>query len=405
MITNIRNERGVALMIGLTLIVVLVPLTGIIVLRTVRESVMVKKERDTSRAFFIAESGALAGLDKLDGLINTDMDNTLNAMSPTTVISTALTHLDDGVQFLLLTVKENGVAQLTLNETQAEYAGNNTNFGDGAYQFKILLREKSDPVTINSDTWDFPYNFQVTSMGVFNGIVSRILLSGDFTARVQRDSFARYALFTNQQTLADGTTNVWFTGNTNFAGPIHTNGRYNIYGNPSGTFEGIVTQQEQSARFYNNGSSILLDADFNGTRDVPTFHEGFDRGVDAIALSSEVQKQDLIDQAKGGEAFPGNGIFVANNGTTLTGGIYVNGDSTINMSVDANNNAVYSITHGGAGKIITVNQINNQTTVDAGGGGSTVYQSVPDGIDNMGSIIFVDGNVTSLNGTVQGNTE
>lgn len=400
----INNERGVTLMIGLMLVIVLVPLTGVIVLRTVNESVMVKKNQDMSKAFYIAEAGSQAGLGQLDTLINTQLLATINTMNPASVISLVQSNLNDGVPFLISTVKNNGVAQLTLNDAQAEYASANTGFGNGTYQYDIFLTEKSDPVTVGPNTWDFPYNYRIESTGSFGTLSRRILLSGDFTVRVQRDSFARYALFTNQQTLPNA-TNVWFTSKTNFAGPLHTNGRYNIYGNPSGTFDGLVAQKEQTARFYNNGGSILLDANFNGTRDVPIFNAGFNRGVSAVTLSSAVQKQDLIDQADGGQTFSGNGIFVANNGTGLTGGIYINGDSTVNLSVNGGNNAVYTINQGGTTKTITVDKTNNQTTVAVSGGATATYTGIPDGVDNVGTIIFANGNITNLAGTVQAATE
>jgi hypothetical protein len=402
---TINNERGVTLMIGLMLVIVLVPLTGVIVLRTVNESVMVKKNQDMTKAFYVAEAGSQAGLEQLDTLINTQLFTTINAMNPASVISNAQSNLNDGVQFLIVMVKDNGVAQLTLNDAQAEYASANTSFGNGTYQYDIFLTEKSDPVTVSQDIWDFPYNYRIESTGSFGSLSSKILLTGDFTVRVQRDSFARYALFTNQQTLPNGTTNVWFTSKTNFAGPIHTNGRYNIYGNPSGTFDGIVAQKEQTARFYNNGLAVLLDADYNGTLDVPTLNAGFERGEDAITLSSNVQKEDLIEQADGGQTFSGNGIFVPNNGASVTGGIYINGDSTVNLSVDGNNNAVYTIVQGAATDTITVDKINNQTTVAVSGGATTTYTGIPDGVDNMGTIIFANGNITDLAGTVQADTE
>jgi len=401
---KIKNERGVALIIGLMLIVVLIPLTAIIVQRTIHEYLQVQKDSDRARAFYIAEAGAHAGLDSLDSLINGDMMTTINAMIPSAVISVAQSNLDDGIQFLIDTVKDGGTSQLTQNDAQAEFTVNATNFGEGQYQYNIVLTSQTDPVVVASDTWDFPYTYRIESTGSFSGLTQKVLLSGDFTVRVQRDSFARYALFTNQQTLPNGTTNVWFTGNTNFAGPIHTNGRYNIYGNPSGVFEGNVAQQEQLARYYNNGISILLDADLNGSIDVPTFHAGFDRAVSGVSLSSSIQKQDLVDQSKGGQGFAGNGIFIANNGTSLEGGVYVNGDSSIDLSVDVNDNAVYTINQGATTKIITVDQPGNQTTVEVVGGGTTAYQGIPDGIDDVGTVIFVDGNITGLSGVIQEDT-
>ena len=62
---------------------------------------------------------------------------------------------------------------------------------------------------------------------------------GDFIVRVRKDNFAKFALFTDHHGLPSGDT-VWFTGETNFAGPIHTNERYNFAFDPSGIFEGEV---------------------------------------------------------------------------------------------------------------------------------------------------------------------
>jgi len=269
----------------------------------------------------------------------------------------------------------------------------------------VIVTEKSDPITVNSDTWDFPYNYQLQTNGTVSSLDRDVLISGDFTVRVQRDNFAKYALFTNRQTLPNG-TNVWFTSKTDFSGPIHTNGRYNIYGNPSGVFDGLVAQYEKTARYYNNGSPVLLNANYNGVKDVPTFNAGFNRGVSAITLTSPVQKQDLVDQATGGQSFSSNGIYVPNNGTSLTGGIFVKGNGTISLSVDGNDNPVYTISDGTTNKKVTVNYGSNQTTVlNLNTSQTNTYTGIPDGIDNVGTIIFVDGNITNLQGTIQKDTE
>ena len=396
---SIKNEKGMALIVSLFVVVVLLGLGTVFALRTVNEANMSRRERQLAKAFYISEAGTETGLDAVDNLINNYMFNTVNGMNPSVLINTAQNYVngDDGIGFLMQTVQYNGTQVLTLNESQAEYTGASVSYGEGSFSYKIVITEKNDPNTVNPDVWDFPFNYRVEATADSSGVSHTAKLHGDFTVRVQRDNFAKYALFTNTQTMPSG-TNVWFTNKTNFAGPIHTL-------NPSGTFEGLVAQHEQTARFYNNGWPVLLDAEANGTTDVPTFNAGFDRGESTITLSSAIVQQDMVDQAQGGQSLSGTGIFVPSSGSALTGGIYVNGDSTVNLSVDADNNAVYTIVQGADTKIVTVDKTNNQTTVNIPSVGTTTYNGIPNGVDDVGTIIYVEGSVTSLSGTVQEGTQ
>ncbi len=402
----LRDKKGIALPMTLMVIIVLFALGSIFVLRTMHEWGAVQRERRLTQSFYIAEGGAEAGLDALDGLINTDLLNTITASNPQVVINLTQSYVtaQDGLGFLVYAVRHNNVQQFTLSGSEALYSMGPVGLGAGQYSLDLIVTEKEDPHVSGLDQWDFPYYYRVQATGTADGSRRKVLLAGDFTVRVQRDNFAKYALFTNEQSMPSG-TRVWFTDKTNFAGPIHTNDRFNFALDPSGIFDGIATQHEDDARFYNEGWPVLLDADHNGTRDVPTFNAGFTRGADEIVLSSSVQKQDMIDQAKGGTSPLGAGIFIPNDGAQLTGGIYVNGDASIDMSVNASNNAVYTINQSGVTKVITVDKAGNQTSVETVGYGTDTYNGVPDGMDDVGTIIFVDGNVSSLKGTVQEATE
>lgn len=398
---KINNNSGVALIIALFVVVVLLGLSSVFILRTIYESKVAQRELDMAKSFYIAEGGSKAALDGLDNLINNYMLNTVNATNPSTLVSQTTTYVnnDDGIGFLINYVKNGGVAALTLSGANARY-NQTAALGNGNYQYEINISEKTDPIIVTADSWDFPFKYRIVSTGTSQNTNKDVVVSGDFTVRVQRDNFAKYALFTNQQTMPNG-TNVWFTDKTNFAGPLHTNGRYNIALNPSGIFDGVVNQVEQMARFYNGGSPVLLNAASNGAQDVPTFNSGFNRGVGAISLSSATQQQQLVDQAKGTATISGNGIYVPNSGGALTGGIYVEGNSNITMSVDGSNNAVYTVVQGGTQKIITVNRSANQTTVNHVSVGTTTYNGVPDGVDGIGTVIYVNGNINSLSGTVE----
>src|SRR3989344_1624147 len=400
---RITNNKGVALAITLLVIIVLITLGGLFVLRAVNEKNISDHQQMAAKAFYIAEAGINLGIDKLDTLINTNMLTTVNALNPQVLSNKAQTAVSnaDGITFLIDTVKVGGAAQLTLVGTNAEYNVGTTAFGSGNYQYKITISEKSDPAVVppGPDKWKLEYYYAISSTGSSSSETKRVLLTGDFTVEVQRDNFAKYALFTDHHGTPSGGT-VWFTDKTNFAGPLHTNERYSFAFNPSGTFDGAVTQQLSTARFYNNGNPFLTKASANGTLDVPVFNVSYTRSVAEIVLSSSVQKQDLIDQARGGDTTPGNGIFVANNGTALTGGIYVNGNATVSLGVDGNGDAAYTITEGTTTKIVTVKRASNQTSVETVGVSTTTYGGLPDGVDDVGAIFYVNGAVNSLSGTV-----
>lgn len=405
----IKNRNGAALILALMVVTVLIIFGGIFVLSSVNEYNATARERKLAEAFSLAEAGGEAGFNKLDELINMYMMNTVNQTNPQVVGNKAKQYVtaNDGLGFLILAVRDSGVQLLTLDGDKATYAQSATSFGEGFYAFDIAITEKEDPQEITTDVWDFPYNYELRAEGRVADITQQVFLAGDFTVRVQRDNFAKFALFTDHHTMKpeDGGDNVWFTDKTNFAGPLHTNERYNFAFNPGAIFENVVTQNYTRARFYNNGSPVLMDADNNAPRDVPTFHGGFTRGADEIVLESSVAQSDLYDQARGGDTTTGDGIFISNNGTSLTGGVYVRGNSSIDMSIDGSNNAVYSITQGATTKIITVDAGANQTTIQTVGVGTEVYTGLPDGVDDLGTIIYVNGRVTSLKGTIQEDTE
>lgn len=403
---RMHNERGMTLALTLLITIVLVLFGIIFILRTVNEKNLADRERHGSQAFYLAEGGTEAGLAQLDTLINTDMLNTVNTTNPQVLSNKAQSSVtnNDSLGFLIAYVKSGGTALLTQSGSQATYTGSSTSLGKGTYRFDIIITPKGNPVTVATDIWDFPYYYTVKATGTVKGSARKATYYGDFTVRVQRDNFAKYALFTDHHGMPSGST-VWFTSKTNFAGPIHTNEQYAFAFNPSGHFYNVVTQQNTKGKFYNNGSPTQINADSNGTLDVPTFDMGYTRGAAEIVLSSSVQKQDLIDQARGGDNTTGNGIFVANSSGALTGGIYVSGDATVQMGVDGSDNATYTITQGSTTKTVTVNRSANQTTVQTAGGGSVTYNGKPDGVDDLGTIIYVNGNITGFNGTTQKDTE
>ncbi len=251
------------------------------------------------------------------------------------------------------------------------------------------------------------YNFQytITSQGTNPDDADRlvtVISSGNFQIQVDRQSFANYSLFTGTHTMTDG-TRVWFTSNTNFTGRVHTNGRFAFAFSP--TFSnGKVSSVSDAAYYYNGGNPKLLEADHNAPRDTPMFGDGFERGADPITLPPNAFDQ--REAAAGGPASdnselrsslglpadttpPPDDIYVPNDGTSVTGGIYVQGDvDDLLLYVDGSDRQCVQVTHSnGASSGIVIDRANNQTIVN-----SVAYQGVPNGA------LYVAGEVGSFGG-------
>ncbi|MCD4781485.1 MAG: DUF4900 domain-containing protein [Candidatus Omnitrophica bacterium] len=404
----LKNEKGAALLVSLFVVLVLLSISSMFLLRSVNENNLARMERDLTKAFYIGEAAAHAGLYNLDDFINTDLSTTIGQKNPQVVGNSASNYVasNDSLGFLIEYAEDGGTPIFTLasDGLSATHTSSTVTLATGTFDYDVIVMAKGNPITVSTDTWDFPYNYRVEGGGTSGNLNREVLISGDFTIRVQRDNFAKFALFTDHHGLPSGSS-VWFTNRTNFEGPVHTNERFSFAFNPGGIFDGAISQHLTKARFYNNGSPVLIDHHFNGSADVPIFNSSFLRGEATIVLPSSVQKGDLQDQATGGTNIVGNGIFVSNDGVNLTGGIFIRGDSTIVLGVDGSGNATYNISEPTTGSMfIIVDQVNNTTSVDDGSV-VNVYTGVPDGMDDVGTIIYVDGQVDSISGVVQQDTE
>ncbi|MBF0484681.1 MAG: DUF4900 domain-containing protein [Candidatus Omnitrophica bacterium] len=404
---KLSNKKGAALIISFYLIAVLIVFSSIIAVRALNENNMAKKERDATKAFYYSEGGSNAALDKLSGLINVDLSREITKDNPQTVANKAQSYATGNQPLELLYYYGNKSTQnFTINDARTilTYTQASVGFENGTYGYDVTITAKGSPVAIGSDKWDFSYFYKIASKGSKSGVSKNVSLSGDFTMRVQKDNFAKYALFTEHHTLKDANTKVWFNDNTYFAGPVQSNDQLNFSGNP--IFDGAVGQQNNKACFLNdNNGYVYSDSDHNSNVDVPVFNQGYTRSMGLVNLESSVAQTDLMREAQGGSNITGNGVFVPNDGTNIIGGIFTRGDTTIQMSVDGSGNANYIVGANGQTKTVVVNRTTSKTTVKQSGYADVVYNGIPDGTDSLGTIIYTDGQITSLKGTVQKDTE
>lgn len=406
------NEKGIVLLVSLVFMAILLVLTGAYFSGLLSEKKAVDTERLVLQALNLAESGANHGLAELRQRIRQDIKTAIEATPRTTVAN----NLEDlfNEQDALGLLEDYGLFSVSGTEATFTAAALNLNTAiPGTYTVTAIIKPQpleQNPVKTAANEYRFFYDFSITATGNVTGssINKTVnLFGGNSIVTVHLDNFAKYALFTSVHKTPSGTT-VWFTANTNFTGPVATNDRFSFANNPSGNFTEEVTQFQNSARFFNSGSPLLLDADRNADWDVPVFDKGFQRGQPLLVLPSAVSQADLKAQALGGVSEPGsNGIYVPNNGTAVSGGIYIRGNlgqssdnAVIAMSTDSDNNAVYTINQGGTATVVTVDNAANQTKVQSGATTNT-YEGIPDGIGNEGVILYVNDDIKSLSGTVQ----
>ncbi len=263
---------------------------------------------------------------------------------------------------------------------------------------------------ISPMTQTFDYRYTITSNGTGGGFGRRSVQStGVMRVSASRGSFTDYLVYTNQHTTPSGSA-IWFTSSTRFDGRVHSNGRLRFAFQPQ--FADLVTSVSRDAAYYNNGDTRTLDADNNGTLDVPVFGGGFNRGAPDIALPENAfsQMNAALGLSPEATSAPSNstintqlglgsastaapdGIYLVNAAGAVTGGLFVQGElSQCRLSIDANGNQVYTMVQGSTTRTITVDRLNNMTKVQSGAS-LTTYTGVPRGV------MYVNGRIADLRG-------
>lgn len=157
--------------------------------------------------------------------------------------------------------------------------------------------------------------FVLVSDGVQGDYRRRVVTQGEYQFVVGRRSFARYALFTDQHVSDVTSDRIWFTGDTLFDGPVHTNGNFNFFETP--WFGGAVSSagqtgaRGQGAYGYGGNSSQFFDPgdlatggnyptlDSRGYRNRPEFDDGVDWRADYIDLPDNAHNQRTLATENG----------------------------------------------------------------------------------------------------------
>lgn len=437
------NKKGIVLLVSMVVMAVVLVILAAHFSSLLTEKKAADVELLNLKALNFAEAGVAHALADLRKRVRIDLKQRVS--EPTVNSATIEAYVPNGpLEFLRDYAYENGYGQFNISGAEATLdITTPLDLGagvQGAYTARIIVTSAQAPYedTVEPSVYYFFYNYSIEARGQATSVAPAIsklisLSGGSFKLTVRQGNFAKYALFTNHHRMPSNTI-VWFTANTNFNGPVHTNEMLSFANNPSAHFTEDVSQASQNARFYNNGVPRIVDAGeypagcSDDCTDKPIFDKQYLRGQNVINLPSTTTQAQMRNKATGG-ANPSTGIWLPHDaGNNLTAGIYIRGSTsstsdnpTITLGVDGSSRPVYTITRGTNTKQITVDYANNHTVVAdiAGSGGTSpgTYQGVPDGTDDTGIIIYTNddvgywntsnpsNNIAGLSGTVQQNSQ
>ena len=308
-----NKKRGFILILSYSVIAIIMILVAAYTARSISEWRISERDKNSVAAFYAAESG-----------------------------------IDYGITWLRSQASPpSGTAAVTLP------AG--PTVGTAAYSVTV------DPD--NNNPTAYLKKYLITSTGTCGDNTRQV------TYEVQVDSFARYIWLTDMEVFKQTgwTIPVYFSSGDLLTGPVHTNGNYNISGNP--TFNDLVSSSENFVNYLHGGPPS----------DNPVFAQGLQMGVDEIPMPSKAL--DLRTAAvQGGYHFEGPTTIVLNSDGTMT----VSNDKltpkTKTMGLPANG-AVF-ITGGHAGENLHISgtlkgQLSVGTNRDVILDGNIVYATDP----------------------------
>ncbi|NNF06781.1 MAG: DUF4900 domain-containing protein [Candidatus Eisenbacteria bacterium] len=378
------NEKGMALvasllvMVAITVIVVAVSVTS-----QVEKSTTVT-HRTSNRALYAADSGIEAAKQQMTLFAKSALDS-LNSVY--------------GGTGAIIPSPQTFFPSLGLGSSHT---------GSPAYAANTSFSFEDSTLDLQSQAFNFKYT--ITSTGTYNGSSRSVVSEGRLRVSATRGSFTDYLIFTDKHAMVGGTP-IWFTTSTTFDGRVHTNDKLRFAYYP--TFHDHVTSVSNTADYYNYGSALTLNADYNGTKDVPNFYGGFDRGEANIALPTNSYSQERASLGgnpadttpltnaerrsllgmTGTSSVPA-GVYVPNSGGYVSGGLYISGDAkNAEFKVDTNNRQEIKIKDANnLWTTVTINHAANNTTVVPPYGSTQVYSGVPRGI------MYTKGSIQDMRG-------
>jgi hypothetical protein len=434
------NNRGVALVITLLLLFLLSVMGLVAVLSTSSDLLINGYYNNYRGSFYAADSGLNISRQRLTSQILGAVPATPPAGPP--MPATVLTSAPASV------LTSYGSSYSSLNVGQAAKGWQEAFTVTNATLSQVLCTETgttnpNPPVATppacaidaQGTSWQYIYGYSLTSVGRAQGSEQAavtengsIILNVSVSPASSNRSFAYYGAFIDNYPpclgpLVPGT----------MTGPMFTNGAWGFMTGGSYIFTDPIGQHQANASYWVNWTCYQAATSSytnSGQTVAPQFQAGFNLGQDAITPppNSYSQKWAAVDGKGRGESNsnPNNtdlntymkniagtpyptggatsGVYlnyttVSGTKTMVGGGLYVKGDAQVTLSTSGASAQVFTIT------TMTVDPVANTTVVRSGSTTLTLV-GVPKDLSvsppQPGTMIYVDGNITSLRGPGQG---
>jgi len=457
------RSRGVALVSALLMLMLFTVMTLAMVIATTSDTLIDGYYRNARASFYASDSGLNIARQYLISQFTAAVPNPYTAYSTTvpvssgteTTILSSLTNTSTGF----------GAYQGFLGSQTGSWKGTfkvdsaNTTLGTPTCTIHYSSSTGTIPTCTSAGngsatyySYSYPYKLTVigqSNSGEMNSVEEQgnILLTVTInTSSSTNTNFAAWGMFIDQASICDGSTLVPGT----ITGPVFTNGAWNF--GTSGSY--IFTDQvgSHSANLgYQFGSCYQSSANnyTSGSQTIrPTFQSGVLLNQPTIALpaNSYNQKEAVLDgMGNGGTpsmqsilrdvnnaaypaSAPSSGVYLPyyNNSGTLTfgssgtpagcgGGIYVEGNAAVAISAGtvtaSSSPQIYTITQGSNVTTVTIDTLANSghgsTRIQKGATSQTIYGvptqcSAPGSITRDATMLYVNGNITGLQGGGQG---
>jgi Tfp pilus assembly protein PilX len=443
---KVHKERGAALVISLLLLLILTGMSIAMALSTGSDMLINGYYRNFRGSFYAADSGLT--------IARQAMVNSVLATVPTS-FSTTTQPIPAGTEAAVLSSINTayGASYQNLNQGQAA--------GSWPEKFKLdtsktTLALASCVVIGGSGTCTTPtgavtgyqyiYNYTLTAFGQSRGTeATTVDDSGSFTFTAAlaasggtTTSFAAWGTFIDQYAICSSP----FVPGT-LTGPVFTNGAWTFSDSGPYIFTDSVGSVSGKAGFdFSNGGCDQKAASsdtYKKNTISPTFQSGFNLGQNSVPLpqndysqkravldgmgtsSTAVTNSDLNATVKNVSKSPypisgaSSGVYLpySVNATTgvatfTGGGIYVEGNATVQLSTSGSTGQVYTIKQGSTTTTVTIDATNDTTTVVSGGTTLNIV-GTPQQLDPStgatvrdATMLYVDGSITSLSGPGEG---
>ncbi|HZJ10127.1 MAG TPA: DUF4900 domain-containing protein, partial [Trueperaceae bacterium] len=317
----VKRNQGIAMLYALLLMVVVVGVAALMFARTVAEIQHSGDDTAIVQTLLLARGAANMGGQTLQGVVREKLheivedrssttgrwsfgntgsstsSNTPNATSVVADLTAVAASLQTAIDTVLcsqanFTPSTGGRGEFTVYFTDSSCGAplpSGVSLPSGRF---VEGQPRGGTSSSAEQTYAIP--FAMVAEGSHAEYRRNVVLQGEYRFTVGRGSFAKYALFTNVHRMnSSSNSEIWFTDDTLFDGPVHTNNYFRFY--RDAWFGGKVTSagcrtpgatscsssfNRRGAEFYDEG--FIDHDDMNPNESNPSYSNGYGTHAPAI---------------------------------------------------------------------------------------------------------------------------